>query len=622
MVMDPQRPRFRVDEVLRPRVDRGFKRLPKLVLRSVRVVWQASPREFLFVAALQVLMGVGLALQVFVAQGLLNRLLGADGEDFGAVFPAIVALMVVGLVIAVSRAVLGERQRILAEEVGLYATGKVLDVAGAVELIAYEDPAFSDRLQRAQVNAAIRPVQMTNGLLGIMGGFFAVAGVGVALLTLSPVFFVIVLLASVPAAIAGNRASRLFYDFAVEQTHDDRRRLYLFELLARREFAAEMRSFGLTGFLRGQYDRLYGSRITHMRRVVRRRVLVQVVGHAAATLITFVGLSVLVWQVTSGRISAATGGAAAGAMVLLAGRLATSTGDARLLYEASLFLEDFTDFVDALPELTARAGDREVAPPTFTRLAVESVGFTYPSRTTPSLTDVSLAIEAGEVVALVGENGSGKTTLAKLLAGLYEPTEGRITWDGVDLAQYEPASVRAGMAVVFQDFVRYYFTARENIGVGRHERSDDVDAIEAAARGAGAHELVLGLDEGYDTVLGPHFLGGTDLSIGQWQRMALARALFRDCPFIVLDEPTASLDARAERELFEDIRGILPGRAVLLISHRFANVRSADHIYVLSGGRVVEHGDHHELMTLGGHYAELFTMQASTFVDAGEQPAV
>ena len=232
---------------------------------------------------------------------------------------------------------------------------------------------------------------------------------------------------------------------------------------------------------------------------------------------------------------------------------------------------------------------------------------------------MSLDIEAGKVVALVGENGSGKTTLAKLLAGLYEPTEGHITWDGIDLTEYEPASVRAGMAVVFQDFVRFFFSARENIGVGRHERSDDDDAIEAAARGAGAHQLILGLDEGYDTILGPHFVGGTDLSIGQWQRMALARALFRDCPFIVLDEPTASLDPRAERELFEDIRGILPGRAVLLISHRFANVRSADHIYVLSGGQVAEHGDHDELMALGGHYAELFTMQAATFVDAHDE---
>ena len=614
--MDAQRPRFRVEEVLRPRVERGFKRLPRLISRAVRVVWQASPREFLLVAALQVVMGIGLALQVFVAQRLLDRLLGAESDDFGAVFPVIVALMVVGLAIAVARAVLAERQRVLSEEVALYATGKVLDVAGAVELIAYEDPAFSDRLQRAQINAAIRPVQMTNGLLGIMGGLFAVAGVGIALLALSPLFFVIVLLASVPAAITGNRASRLFYDFAVDQTHDDRRRLYLFELLGRREFAAEMRSFGLTGFLRGQYDRLYHQRIAGVKHVVRRRLVISVVGHVAATLITFVGLSVLVWQVTSGRISAATGGAAAGAMVLLAGRLANTTGDARALYEASLFLEDFTDFVDAMPEITARTEGREVAPPAFSRLAVDSVGFTYPSRTTPSLSDVSLEIEAGKVVALVGENGSGKTTLAKLLAGLYEPTEGHITWDGVDLTEYEPASVRAGMAVVFQDFVRFFFSARENIGVGRHERSDDNAAIEAAARGAGAHELIMGLDEGYDTILGPHFLAGTDLSIGQWQRMALARALFRDCPFIVLDEPTASLDARAERELFEDIRGILPGRAVLLISHRFANVRSADHIYVLSAGRVAEHGDHDELMALGGHYAELFTMQAATFVDA------
>jgi len=614
--------RFDVGDVRRPRIDHRLRRLPRLLARALTVVWRAAPRHFLVAGCLQVITGVGLAVQVLVAQRVLSRIIaGGDGGDFGDVLPSLALLMAVGFVITVGRAVLGEVQRVLSEMVARYAISSVLDVAAEVDLIAYEDPDFANRLQRAQLNAVLRPVQMTNGLLGIVGGLIAVVGVGAALLALSPLFLAVVLVGGIPAVIAANRSSRLFHAFAVEQTEPDRRRFYLFELLSRREFSAEMRSFGVTGFLRSQHDRLYLDRIAHLRSVIRRRLRLTLAGQLLTTGITFVGLTLLVWQVTSGRISAATGGAAAGAMVLLAGRLASTSSEARQLYEASLFLEDFTEFVDALPGIVAQHAGRSPAPAAFSRLAVDRVGFTYPNRSRPALSGVSLEIGAGEVVALVGENGSGKTTLAKLLAGLYEPGEGTITWDGVDIASYEPARMRASMAVVFQDFVRYHFSARENIALGRPERHDDVDAIEGAARAAGAHEFILELDDGYDTRLGPHFLGGTDLSIGQWQRMALARALFRDCPFIILDEPTAALDARAERALFDDIRSILPGRAVLLISHRFANVRSADRIYVLSGGHVVERGDHQELMTLGGLYAELFALQASSFLDLSDEPS-
>jgi ATP-binding cassette, subfamily B, bacterial len=611
---------FNIGEIMRPRVDHRFRRLPRLVARGLVIVWRAAPRELVTATILQVIVGVGLAIQVLVAQRVLSKIIaGGDGGDFADVVPSLVALMVVGLVISLSRAALAELQRVLSEMVARYAISNVLDVAAEVDLIAFEDPEFANRLQRAQVNAVVRPVQMTNGLLGIVGGLIAVAGVGVALLVLSPVFFVIVLIATIPAAVAANRGSRLYHRFAVEQTEPDRRRLYLLELLSRREHSAEMRSLGITAFLRSRYDDLYEGRIIHLRSVIRRRLRLALVGQLITTTITFIGLSVLVWQVTNGTISAASGGAAAGAMVLLAARLSSTSADARQLYESSLFLEDFTEFIDALPGITAGREGRAPAPARFSRLVVDRIGFTYPNRSRPALSDVSLEIGAGEIVALVGENGSGKTTLAKLLAGLYEPGAGVITWDGVDVATFDPALLRVSVAVLFQDFVRYHFSARENIGLGRHERIDDADAIERAARAAGVHEAIAGLDDGYESRLGPHFDGGTDLSIGQWQRVALARALFRDSPFVILDEPTASLDARAERALFDDVRTIFPGRAVLLISHRFANVRSADRIYVLSDGRVVESGAHQELLATDGLYAELFTLQASTFWELDDE---
>jgi ATP-binding cassette subfamily B protein len=227
---------------------------------------------------------------------------------------------------------------------------------------------------------------------------------------------------------------------------------------------------------------------------------------------------------------------------------------------------------------------------------------------------VSLEIGAGEVVALVGENGSGKTTLAKIIAGLYRPQAGRVLWDGVDVAAVDADELRRAVAVVFQDFERYLLPARENVGLGRHERIDDLPAIVAAARRADADEFLGRLPEGYETMLGREFAGGYDLSIGQWQRIALARAFFRDAPFVILDEPTAALDARAESRLFDGIRDLLEGRSVLLISHRFSSVRSADRIYVLDEGRVLEHGSHDDLMAAAGRYAELFPLQAAAYL--------
>jgi ATP-binding cassette subfamily B protein len=220
-----------------------------------------------------------------------------------------------------------------------------------------------------------------------------------------------------------------------------------------------------------------------------------------------------------------------------------------------------------------------------------------------------------DVVALVGRNGSGKTTLAKILCGLYQPTSGRILWDGVDVAGADPAELRRGITAIFQDFVHYELTARDNIALGDHGRADDLAAVGRAAAMAGVDRLLAGLPEGYETRLSRSFEGGTELSVGQWQRVALARAFFRDAPFLVLDEPTAALDAEAEYELFEKIRALQRGRAVLLISHRFSSVRSSDRIYVLDNGAVVESGSHDELIRQNGRYAEMFTLQASAYVD-------
>jgi ATP-binding cassette subfamily B protein len=228
---------------------------------------------------------------------------------------------------------------------------------------------------------------------------------------------------------------------------------------------------------------------------------------------------------------------------------------------------------------------------------------------------VSLQIRAGEIVALVGENGSGKTTLAKLLARLYLPDAGRITWDGADLAGMDAVQVHRRIALIFQDFAHYDLTARENIGLGALEHLDDIEVVRAAAIHAGANRYLETLPAGYETILSPEYDSGRDLSVGQWQRVALARAFIRDAPLIILDEPTAALDPRAEHDLYTRIRSLYKGHTVLLISHRYNTVRDADHIYVLDHGRIIEHGNHDQLMNAAGVYAELFTLQAAAYTD-------
>lgn len=604
-----------VTEVLRPAGDRPLRRLPRVLSASLRLVWQVARREFAVSAALQAVAGAGIAVQLLAARQVLAHLIAEDAQLVAAV-PALGALAVATAVVAFVTVGRVEQQRLLAELVGCYAVDTVLAVATRVPLVAFESPGFHDRLERAKINAVARPASVATGVIGTLGAAFAVAGIGAALLVLQPVFLALVLLGYVPATLIGARAARAVRDFAVEQTEQDRRRAYLLHTLTDSSSAHEIRAFDLGAFLRDRHDRLHAARIVRLRALVGRRLRLGMLGAFATSLLVSATLATLLWFVSSGRMDAAAAGAAGGAVVLLGQRLSGLSQAVTALYEGALFVEDFTSFVAATPQVDERPEPVRpalAAPTSFTVLRACEVSFTYPSRNQPSVDRVSLEIGDGEVVALVGENGSGKTTLAKLLAGLYTPDTGAITWDGVDVAGYDDALLRESVAVIFQDFVRYYLSAAENVGMGRHRHHGDDDRIRRAARRAGAHNALSALADGYDTQLGPQFMAGSDLSVGQWQRVALARAFFRDAPFVILDEPTAAVDARAEAQLFADIRSLCAARSVLLISHRLSSVRTADRIYVMRAGRVVEAGSHEALMHRRGTYADLFTLQASRY---------
>lgn len=600
------------EEALSAPTNRRLRDLPGLVRQALAVVWEAARPELLITATLQAVSSIVLAAQILISKGLLERLLDGGDHGYGPAVPYIIALAAAIGIVGVANAARAEVQYTLNELVSRFTMGRVIEVSTAVDLMAFETPAFHDRQQRALINATARPLQMTNGMLGLIGGLLATVGIGLALLAIQPLFLLLVAVSFVPIWLVTTTASRAMYRYAVDQTERDRRRLYLQMILTNKETAKEIRVYDNEGFLRGRYDDLYARRIADLRHVVRQRIRRGTTGAVLTGVLTGAALGLIVVFISDGSLSLAQAGAAAGAIILLAAQLQGLAQSAGSLYESSLFIRDFTTFVAMLPSMLSRHGEDPV-PSGFEIVTARDVSFTYPSRTRPSLHDVSIDLPRGQVVALVGENGSGKTTLAKLLAGLYPPSSGTVAWDDVDIASFSPAELRPKIAVLFQDFVRYHLSAFENIGFGNRVLADDESAIHKAAGAAGAHAFLSELPHGYETLLGPEYYGGSDLSGGQWQRVALARAFLRDAQLIILDEPTAALDPRSEAELYARVRELFVGRTVLLISHRFASVRLADHIYVLEEGRVIEHGDHDSLMREAGAYADMFRLQAAAY---------
>jgi ATP-binding cassette subfamily B protein len=601
------------DHIRTPAERRRLRSLPAIVAGTVRLLWEAGPSDLAVSAVSQLVSGVGIVVQLLVARRVLAAVLDADrGAGIGQVAPELAVLAVLTAVLAVANVVQTEMALRLGERVSRLAADRVLDVAVAVDLEAFEDPSFHDRFELARFNAGARPLLAVRGLLGAASAFIGTVAVLATLLAVVPVILPLVVLGAVPMAMASTRNSRDYHGFTVRMVPQDRVRNYLHTALTSKDMAKDVRSFDLPPPLVPRHDALWEERLAAMEVMSRRRLWRSLVAAVLSAVITSAALVLLVALMIDGRLSAADAGSAVVGLIYLGGRVSAMVTGTANLFEAALFIDDVESFL----ELKPAPRSLPAAPVSFERLTVEGVSFTYPGSRLPSLSDVSLEVRRGEVVALVGENGSGKTTLAKLLAGLHVPSDGAIRWDGRDVTGVDQASLRKAVAVLFQDFSRMHMTATDNIGLGRHERASDIAGIHRAAEAADADAFLARLPAGYDTVLSRLFSGGQDLSVGQWQRVALARAFFRDAPFLIMDEPTAALDPLAEFELFEGMRALTAERAVLLISHRFSSVRTADRIYVLRHGRVVESGTHDELMIEDGHYARMFSLQARPYREA------
>lgn len=574
---------------------------------ALGAVWRADHRGTVTAGLLQ-LVGALSGLGVVLASKLALDALVADSTAVsGALVAALVLLAATTAVSGSVSALQTQHQRVLGERVAQGVWQVMLRACVAVDLVVWESTAFMDRLDRVRGNALQRPVAVVTALFTLIGAVLGVISLLVVLLAIHPLLVPTLLAAAVPAVVSARLASRAEFAFTADTSPIARRRLYLKQLMTGREFAAEVRAFDSGDLLLGRHAADDSAYLTRLVRQARRRQGLGLLTALSAALALGLTLAVIVWLVDAGRLSLAEAGAAAIAARLLGSRLTSAYGSVGVLIESGPFLADLHSFVGEAP-------GHVVAParPSLQReVRVEQASFGYAGAGRLAVDGVSLRIARGQVVAVVGENGSGKTTLAKLVAGLYEPQSGQVTWDGRPIPTPE---LRAGVSVLFQDFVRYRMSGRDNIAIAQATASVDDERVRAAARRAGLDDVLSRLPDGYDTILGIELAEGSDLSGGQWQRLALARAFYRDTPVLVLDEPTAAMDPRAEHELFADVRRVLDGRSALLISHRYSSVRLADHIYVMDQGRVVEEGTHDELVALEGRYAELYALQAAAYL--------
>jgi ATP-binding cassette subfamily B protein len=508
---------------------------------------------------------------------------------------------------------------------------RLMEHAATLDLAQFEDPTFYDHLERARRQTSAR-LGLLSQLLGIGEGIITLSTLSVALLAFNPWLMLLLLVTILPRFLSETRFAALQYSLMFRWTSRRRQLDYLRYVGASDDTAKEVQLFGLAPWLTERFRVLSERYLHENRQLATKRAFVSSALSIVSTAGYYTAYLVIIAQTVSGSITL-------GSLTFLAasfgrGRdlIQNLLGSATQIYDETLYLKDLFVFFEMEPTISSKPGARAVPQPIREGFVFEHVGFRYPGSEHWATRGISFTLRPGERIALVGENGAGKTTLIKLLARLYDPTEGRILLDGVDLRDYDLASVRKAIGVIFQDFVRYDMQFDENIGVGEiAETQDYLDAtapgapvsgngelppppvMVAAAEKSLAATLLPRLPAGWNQMLGRRFEGGVDLSGGEWQKVALARAYMRDAQVLILDEPTAALDARAEYEVFLRFAELMGDRTAVIISHRFSTVRMADRILVLRNGELVEQGTHNQLVAAGGLYGELFQMQAAGY---------
>ena len=589
------------------------------VRRAFALVWQAHPTSALAMAGSTLVGALLPAGQAWVGKLIVDEVVNAINTHAGADagLQAILPLLIIELVLIVVQTI-NNQARNLAEHVlhariNLSINTRIIRKALELDLSHFENAEYYDKLQNARREADWRSLQIVNGGFYLLQNVITLLSFGALLLRFSPLLTLILFAATMPAFIAQSRFAELTFRVISWRAPEARRLWYLEHLLTDYDAVKEIKLFGLGETLLGRYANLFWKFLREDQAIAQRRSLASLGWGLLATLSYYGAYAWIVYRAVGGSITL-------GDMTLYLGifRGSQNTFEAIFqglseLYENGLFMSNLFAFLELQPQMVIAA--QPVPAPKEIRQGIEfrGVSFRYEGHAEWALRDVNLSIRPGEKIALVGPNGAGKTTLIKLLTRLYDPSEGHILLDGVDLRDYDLRELRQRIGVIFQDFVRYHFPAAENVGLGQIEALDDRPRIESAAQKSGAHPIIIALPEGYETILGRWFHSGRELSGGEWQKIALARAFMRDCEVLVLDEPTAALDAENEFKVFQQFRELTVNKMAVLISHRFSTVRMADRIFVIDKGQINEHGTHAELLAQGGTYARLFTLQAEAY---------
>jgi ATP-binding cassette subfamily B protein len=540
-------------------------------------------------------------LHQWLDSGHLNRL----GLLLAAEFAVAVAADVLGRIVSLL-------DGLLAEQVSTSSSVRLMEHAATLDLEDFEDAEFQDQLERAR--------RQTSGRMTLMSQLFSqaqdlvtVASLAAGLIVFAPWLIVLLLVALVPAFLGEAHFNAKSYSLDFGRTPERRELDYVRQTAASAETAKEVKIFGLNGFLIDRYRRLASSFYEANRRLALRRAGWGGLFTTIGTIGYYFAYAYIAWRTLSGEFSVGDLTFLAGSFRRLRTLLESLLSGFSSVAGQALYLDDLFSFFEVRPEIHSPANPLPFPKSIREGFVFEDVGFIYPGAERWAVRHLSFTLKAGEVVALVGENGAGKTTLVKLLTRLYDPDEGRILLDGRDLRDYGLDELRGSMGVIFQDFVRYNLPAGDNIAVGRIEARGDHERIARAANRSQADEVIGRLAHGYDQMIGKRFKNGVELSGGEWQKIAIARAYMREAEVLILDEPTAALDARAEFEVFQRFKELSKGKTAVLISHRFSSVRMADRILVLAEGKVEAQGTHEELVAQQGRYAELFELQAAGY---------
>ena len=610
---------------LRERFD-ALRNLPPFL----RQIWAASPALTIASLGLRIVRALMPIVTLYIGKLIIDeavRLVGADvgaGIGFDSLGPAwrsgqldtLAWLLAIEFGLAIGSDLIGRLvsygDSLLSELFTNATSVRLMEHAATLDLEDFEDPDLQDKLDRARRQTMGR-MNLMSMLFGQVQDAITVVSFAIGLLIYAPWLILLLAIALLPAFVGEAHFSALGYSLNFAWTPERRQLEYVRQMGASVETAKEVKIFNLHKYLIERYRVLADGFFRANRALARRRAFWGTLLAALGTLGYYIAYAYIAWRTVSGDFTI-------GDLTFLA----SSFRRLRQLLEGllvgfsqvagqALYLEDLFSFFEIEPEIVSPADALPVPKPIRQGFVFENVGFRYPDAEKWALRGLDFELRAGEVLALVGENGAGKTTLVKLLARLYDPDEGRILLDGRDLREYDLDDLRANVGVIFQDFVRYHLTAGENIGVGQIDAMDNEVRIREAARRAMADGVIESLPMGYDQLIGRRFKTGVDLSGGQWQKIAIARAYMRDAQVMILDEPTAALDARSEFEVFQRFKELSDQRTAVLISHRFSSVRMADHILVLADGRLEASGTHAELMAAGGRYAELFELQAAGY---------